>query len=214
MPRQRPIFRSHILFGAARVLFFTFIKRKNAILVVLSLYLMDSEEQLILVDANGAFLGLMPKGQVHLEGVLHKAFSVFVFNSSGELLLQQRAATKYHSPLLWTNTCCSHQRRGETNIQAGERRLREEMGIRIPLEEVTSFIYKTTLENGLIEHEFDYILRGVYDGEPAINREEVAAWKWMAPTAAEADVKRHPERYTAWFKIIFEKYNSFLKLGN
>jgi isopentenyl-diphosphate delta-isomerase len=164
-----------------------------------------------LVDEKDNQLGLMPKMEAHEKAVLHRAFSVFIFNSKGELMLQQRAAHKYHSPLLWTNTCCSHQRDGETNIEAGERRLVEEMGFKTNLKEIFSFVYKAPFDNGLTEHELDHVMVGYFDGLPEINPEEVASFKWMSLEAVNADIKLHPNLYTAWFKIIFKESYSKLK---
>lgn len=164
------------------------------------------EEQVILVNEKDEPIGLMGKMEVHEKGLLHRAFSVFVFNSKQEVLLQQRAACKYHSPNLWTNTCCSHPRVGETNQQAGERRLQEEMGLQVPLQEVFSFIYKAPFDNGLTEHEYDHVLIGYSDAQPQINPEEVASWKWLSLEAIKEDILQAPERYTAWFKIIFEEF--------
>lgn len=169
------------------------------------------EENVILVNENDEQIGLMPKMEAHEKAVLHRAFSVFVMNDKGETMLQQRAAHKYHSPLLWTNTCCSHQREGETNIDAGRRRLNEEMGFVTELEELFSFIYKAPFDNGLTEHELDHILIGSYNGEPAINEDEVASWKWMPLEQVKDDIQEHPEQYTAWFKIIFERFYSHLE---
>ena len=169
------------------------------------------EEFVILVDEKDNQLGLMPKMEAHEKAVLHRAFSVFIFNSKGELMLQQRAAQKYHSPLLWTNTCCSHQRDGETNIEAGERRLVEEMGFKTNLKEIFSFVYKAPFDNGLTEHELDHVMVGYFDGLPEINPEEVASFKWMSLEAVNADIKLHPNLYTAWFKIIFKESYSKLK---
>ena len=168
------------------------------------------EEQVILVNENNEQIGLMPKMEAHEKAVLHRAFSVFVFNEKGALMLQQRAAEKYHSPLLWTNTCCSHQRNGETNIEAGKRRLMEEMGFICELEEVTSFIYKAPFDNGLTEHELDHIMIGYYNENPKINKEEVESFKWMLLEDVKLDIENNPSIYTAWFKIIFENYYSFL----
>ncbi|WP_246175236.1 isopentenyl-diphosphate Delta-isomerase, partial [Tenacibaculum aiptasiae] len=137
------------------------------------------KEQVILVDEQDNPIGLMEKIEAHEKALLHRAFSVFVFNSKGELMLQQRAAEKYHSPLLWTNTCCSHQRDGETSLEAGKRRLQEEMGFVCELEEVFWFIYKAPFDNGLTEHELDHVMVGKFEGEPEINKEEVEAYKWM-----------------------------------
>ncbi|MFL2626559.1 MAG: isopentenyl-diphosphate Delta-isomerase [Flavobacteriaceae bacterium] len=164
------------------------------------------EEQVILVNDQDEQIGLMPKMEAHKKGVLHRAFSVFIFNSKNELMLQQRAAHKYHSPLLWTNTCCSHQRDGETNIEAGTRRLSEEMGFTTALKEVTTFIYKAPFDNGLTEHEFDHVMTGFYEMDPVINKEEVEAWKWMPVEAIKSDIESNSEIYTAWFKIIFKNF--------
>lgn len=168
------------------------------------------EEQVILVNEQDEQIGLMPKMEAHEKAILHRAFSVFIFNSKHELMLQQRAAHKYHSPLLWTNTCCSHQRDGESNLEAGKRRLEEEMGFVTPLTETTSFIYKAPFDNGLTEHELDHIMVGSYDGEPIINPDEVADWKWMPLEAVKSDIALNPQLYTAWFKIIFEKFYKHL----
>ena len=170
------------------------------------------EELVILVDKNDTQIGLMPKMEAHEKGILHRAFSVFVLNDDGALMLQQRALHKYHSPGLWTNTCCSHQRDGESNIQAGTRRLQEEMGFVTDLKHATSFIYKAPFDNGLTEHELDHIMLGNYSGDPVINRDEVAAWKWMAVEDVKADIKANPDQYTVWFKIIFDKFYSFIRL--
>lgn len=164
------------------------------------------EELVILVDENDRQVGLMPKMEAHEKALLHRAFSVFVFNDQKELMIQRRAEHKYHSPGLWTNTCCSHQREGESNIEAGKRRLMEEMGFTTELEENISFIYKAPFDNGLTEHEFDHILLGDFNGTPNINPDEVSEWKWMSLEAIEADMKENPQRYTEWFKIIFDKF--------
>ncbi|MDC0635369.1 isopentenyl-diphosphate Delta-isomerase [Flavobacteriaceae bacterium] len=168
------------------------------------------EEQVILVNEYDEQIGLMPKMEAHEKAVLHRAFSVFVFNTKNELMLQQRAAHKYHSPLLWTNTCCSHQRDGESNIEAGTRRLKEEMGFTTDLKETTSFIYKAPFDNGLTEHELDHIMLGYYENEPIINKQEVEGWKWMPLEDVKHDINVHPEQYTAWFKIIFEKFYNYI----
>ncbi len=170
-----------------------------------------AEEQVILVNENDEKVGLMPKMEAHEKAVLHRAFSVFIFNNKDELLLQQRAASKYHSPLLWTNTCCSHQRDGESNIEAGKRRLEEEMGFVCNLKEVTWFIYKAPFDNGLTEHELDHIMVGYYNQNPVINPEEVANFKWMHMQDVRKDIAKNPQNYTAWFKIIFANYDSFMR---
>lgn len=172
------------------------------------------EEQVILVNENDEQIGTMPKLEAHEKAALHRAFSVFIFNNKNELMLQQRAAHKYHSPLLWTNTCCSHQRVGETNIQAGKRRLMEEMGFKVDLEESISFIYNAPFDNGLTEHEYDHVLIGTYSDTPKINEEEVASWKWMPLEAVKNDILAQPEIYTEWFKIIFDKFYEHLNIKN
>jgi isopentenyl-diphosphate delta-isomerase len=164
------------------------------------------EEKVILVDSNDNPIGTMPKMEAHEKAVLHRAFSVFILNKKGQLMLQQRAFHKYHSPGLWTNTCCSHQREGEDNIEAGKRRLQEEMGFSTSLEVLFNFIYKAPFDNGLTEHELDHVLLGYYESPPQVNPEEVAAWKWMdLESVAEALIAR-PQDFTAWFKIIFDRF--------
>ena len=169
-----------------------------------------AEELVILVDENDEQLGLMPKMEAHEKALLHRAFSVFTFNQKGELLLQQRAASKYHSPLLWTNTCCSHQRNGESNIEAGMRRLQEEMGFVCDLKEVFSFVYKAPFDNGLTEHELDHVMVGTYNENPKINKEEVENFKWLTVDDVKIDMENYPENYTAWFRIIFDRYYKFI----
>lgn len=169
------------------------------------------EEEVILVNENDEQIGLMPKMEAHEKAVLHRAFSVFIFNNKNQLMLQQRAADKYHSPLLWTNTCCSHQRNGESNIEAGKRRLQEEMGFVCELEEKTSFIYKAPFDNGLTEHELDHIMVGYYNENPIINKKEVESFKFMTVEEVKHDIAVRPQLYTAWFKIIFEKFYDFIK---
>lgn len=149
--------------------------------------------------------------EAHQKALLHRAFSVFVLNSEGEIMLQQRAADKYHSPLLWTNTCCSHQRVGESNIEAGKRRLREEMGFETDLEERFSFIYKAPFDNGLTEHELDHVMVGFYEGSPEINPTEVESWKWMSIDDIANDMEENPDNYTEWFKIIFKKFREHIE---
>ncbi len=172
---------------------------------------MEKEELVVLVNENDVPIGLMPKLEAHEKAVLHRAFSVFVLNDKNELMLQQRAAHKYHSPLLWTNTCCSHQRENETNIEAGNRRLFEEMGFTTELKELFSFIYKAPFDNGLTEHELDHVMIGYYNGEPKINPEEVEAWKWLDIDEVRKDMEENPENYTAWFKIIFDEFYHYFE---
>ncbi|WP_404812214.1 isopentenyl-diphosphate Delta-isomerase [Capnocytophaga canimorsus] len=168
------------------------------------------EEKVILVDQNDSPIGLMPKLEAHQKALLHRAFSVFIMNEKGEMMLQKRALHKYHSPGLWTNTCCSHQRENETNIEAGKRRLQEEMGFVTDLQEVFSFIYKAPFDNGLTEHELDHVMIGFYEQNPVINSEEVADWKWEFPENVKADILQNPQVYTEWFKIIFNRFYDYL----
>ena len=170
-----------------------------------------TEEKVILVNEKDEQIGLMPKLEAHEKAQLHRAFSIFILNSKNEVMLQQRASEKYHSPLLWTNTCCSHQREGETNIQAGSRRLREEMGFSTELKELFHFIYKAPFDNGLTEHELDHVMIGYFDDEPVINPEEVESWKWMNIDEIKEDMQRNPAIYTVWFKIIFDEFYHFLE---
>jgi len=169
------------------------------------------EEYVILVNKQDEAIGSMPKMEAHEKAVLHRAFSVFILNDKNEVMLQQRAAHKYHSPLLWTNTCCSHQRMGETNIQAGTRRLQEEMGFTASLKELFHFIYKAPFDNGLTEHELDHVMIGYYHGEPIINPDEVESWKWLSIDAIHDSIATSPEVYTVWFKIIFEEFYHYLE---
>jgi isopentenyl-diphosphate delta-isomerase len=169
------------------------------------------EENVILVNEKDEQIGLMPKLEAHEKAVLHRAFSVFILNSKNEIMLQQRAHHKYHSPLLWTNTCCSHQRAGETNIQAGGRRLYEEMGCKAELKELFHFIYKAPFDNGLTEHELDHVMIGYYNEDPVVNPDEVEDWKWMGIDAVKENMVLFPELYTVWFKIIFDEFYHFLE---
>lgn len=168
------------------------------------------EEKIILVNQKDEPIGLMEKIEAHEKALLHRAFSVFVFNDKNETMIQQRALGKYHSPGLWSNTCCSHPRDGETTVEAGKRRLQEEMGFTTDLKESISFIYKAPFDNGLTEHEYDHILIGHYSEKPKINPDEVADWKWMKMDDIKQDIKENPDSYTAWFKIIFEKYYDYI----
>lgn len=169
------------------------------------------EENVILVNQNDEQIGLMPKLEAHEKAILHRAFSVFVLNSKNEIMLQQRASQKYHSPLLWTNTCCSHQREGESNIGAGSRRLFEEMGFNTELKELFHFIYKAPVDNGLTEHELDHVMIGYCNEDPKINPEEVEDWKWMKIEDVKIDMGNQPQLYTVWFKIIFDEFYHFLE---
>lgn len=160
-----------------------------------------ADEYVILVDEQDNEIGVMEKMLAHREGRLHRAFSIFIFNADNELLLQQRALHKYHSGGLWTNTCCSHPRPHETIKDAAHRRLFEEMGFDCELSIKTSFIYRSPFENGLTEHEFDYVLTGHFDGQPRIEPEEVQAFRWVALDDVKKDILQHPEQYTSWFRI-------------
>ena len=158
-------------------------------------------EQVILVNKFDEPQGSMEKMEAHQKGLLHRAFSIFIFNSKNELLLQQRAKDKYHSAGLWTNTCCSHPRLGESNIEAAKRRLREEMGMECVLTEAFSFIYKAPLENGLIENEFDYVFFGISDDLPIVNPNEVQCYRYVNLKVLQNDISKRPQLYTSWLKI-------------
>ena len=169
------------------------------------------EEKVVLVDKDDNQIGLMPKMEAHLKGKLHRAFSIIIFNSDRKILLQKRASTKYHTPNLWSNTCCSHQREDEDNINAGKRRLNEEMGFVANLYNFSSFIYRVEFSNGLIEHENDHIMLGVFDGTPKPNPNEVDEWKWIDIDILVEDMQINPDHYTAWFMIIMNNYYESLK---
>lgn len=162
----------------------------------------------ILVDDKDSPIGTMPKLEAHEKACLHRAFSVFIFNSAGELLLQKRADSKYHSGGLWTNTCCSHPAPGEQIDDAARKRLLMEMGVDARLEFILKFTYKSPYENGLTEHEIDYIYVGYTNQEPNINPDEVSEFKYMTISDINEDVELNPERYTTWFRIISNKYLS------
>lgn len=166
--------------------------------------------EVILVDKNDHPLGSMEKMEAHHKGVLHRAFSIFVFNEQKQLMLQQRALDKYHSPGLWSNTCCSHPYPGESMLEAGHRRLAEEMGFNCDLQEVFSFIYRAELDQGIIEHELDHVLIGTFINQPVINREEVHDWKWIDPDALIKGMEANPELYTVWFRKIFDEFRKQL----
>lgn len=163
------------------------------------------EDLLILVDENDKEIGTLEKTPVHEQGLLHRAFSIFIFNAANELLLQQRADGKYHSPGLWTNTCCSHPRQGEEVEDAVHRRLKEEMGMECELTFHFSFIYKHEFANGLTEHELDHVFFGYSDEKPSPNPEEVQDWKYIGMDELKEELESHPERYSPWLKICFPK---------
>ena len=162
-------------------------------------------EQVILVDELDNEIGTKEKMQAHREALLHRAFSVFIFNKKGELLLQRRALNKYHSPGLWTNTCCSHPRPNEPLMDAAKRRLVEEMGFDCDLFYQFNFIYKASLDQGMTEHELDHVYFGTYEGEFNLNPDEVAECKFISMSELEISIKEQPQLYTEWFKIVFEK---------
>lgn len=166
----------------------------------------------MLIDENDIQVGTGEKMDVHQKGLLHRAFSILVFNSKGELMLQLRAKNKYHSGGLWTNTCCSHPRPGDEVMPAAHRRLNEEMGFDTKLEEKFSFVYKVNFENRLFEHELDHVLVGYYEGEPRINPEEADGWKWVNFEAVKEDAMDNPQNYTYWFKELLKimKEKSFV----
>lgn len=172
------------------------------------------DEKVILVDLHDQQLGTMSKMEAHEKAILHRAFSIFVLNSNKELLLQKRSFSKYHSPGLWTNTCCSHQRDGESNLEAGNRRMMEEMGITAPLKELFTFIYKASFDNGLTEHELDHVMVGYTDEDPNINTDEVAYFKWMSLEALKKDLVKNPDDYTVWFTIIFDRFFQYVSNNN
>lgn len=162
-------------------------------------------EHVILVDENDQVLGTEEKIQAHRDAKLHRAFSIFIFNAKGEMMLQRRAEEKYHCGGLWTNTCCSHPQEGETPEQAAHRKLKQEMGFDTELKHLFWFIYKAPFDNGLTEHELDHVFIGTWDGEPEVNPEEAADWKWAAPEEVRQDVAANPDKYTPWFKIALDK---------
>lgn len=162
-------------------------------------------EEVVLVNERDEALGTMEKLEAHRQGVLHRAFSIFLFDESGQLLLQQRAAGKYHSALLWTNTCCSHPRPDEPVASAANRRLQEEMGLSVELDHRFTFIYKARVAEYLWEHELDHVLFGTLKGTPTPDPTEVEDWKLIPLDELESDLERHPERYTAWLKHCWPK---------
>ena len=169
------------------------------------------KEEVILVTEMDEPTGTMDKMEAHRKARLHRAFSVFVFNSKGEMLIQQRAQNKYHSGGLWTNTCCSHPRPGEDTVSAAQRRLKEELGFSVPLQEAFEFIYKTGFENGLTEHEYDHVFIGTYDGEVTPDREEVSDYCFKPLEEIRQGMETHPHQYTEWFKIAFPRLEAFLR---
>ena len=170
-----------------------------------------SKENVILVDEKDNQVGLMPKLEAHEKGLLHRAFSIFIFNSDYKLLLQKRASSKYHSGGLWTNTCCSHPRDGEDTADAANRRLYEEMGIKTSLRKVYEFVYRAELDNNLIENEFDHVFYGIYNDDPVLNTDEADDFKWIDMETLKNDIDNNPDKYTVWFKIAFDYFYNYLK---
>ncbi len=166
---------------------------------------------MILVNHNDEKIGTMEKLEAHQKGLLHRAFSIFIFNSKGEMLLQQRALGKYHNGGLWTNTCCSHPLPGETVLAAASRRLFEEMGFTTLLSPAFNFTYNSTFANGLTEHEFDHVFTGIYDGEIKSDGSEVCDYCFKTINDIEASFQMYPQKYTQWFKIAFPKIKLFHK---
>ena len=168
------------------------------------------EEQVVVVSENDEILGLMEKMNAHENGILHRAFSVFLFNDKGEMLLQKRASGKYHSPNQWTNAVCSHPKIDETYLEGAQRRLNEELGITANLTEKFSFIYKADVGQNLWEHELDHVFTGNYEGNFALNEEEVSDIRYITMEALDAEMESNPENFTEWFKIILGEYKDRL----
>jgi isopentenyl-diphosphate Delta-isomerase len=171
---------------------------------------MNISEHVILVDENDNQTGTMEKMEAHRKAILHRAISVFLINENGEWILQRRSIDKYHSKDLWTNACCSHPYPNESNVDAANRRLVEEMGIHCKLNEIFSFTYKEPLENEITEHEFDHVFLGITDKIPTINTDEVGEWKLISYSDLKIDIHSNPEKYTVWFKKIYEEVNSHI----
>jgi isopentenyl-diphosphate Delta-isomerase len=168
-------------------------------------------QDVILVDEHDAPVGLMEKMEAHRKGLLHRAYSVFIFNNNGEMLLQQRALTKYHCGGLWTNTCCSHPYSGEDIKKAAGKRLFEEMGFTTLIEKIFDFIYKAEFDNGLIEHEYDHVFIGYYDGTVAPEKNEVHSYKYVAIPELLLQISTNPNSFTPWFKIALPNVLNYIK---
>ena len=167
-------------------------------------------EQVVVVSENDEILGLMEKMNAHENGILHRAFSVFLFNDKGEMLLQKRASGKYHSPNQWTNAVCSHPKIDETYLEGAQRRLNEELGITADLTEKFSFIYKADVGQNLWEHELDHVFTGNYEGNFALNEEEVSEIRYISMQQLDEEMNANPEKFTEWFKIILKEYKDHL----
>ena len=168
------------------------------------------EEQVVLVSEKDEILGVMDKMQAHENGILHRAFSVFLFNDKGEMLLQKRAADKYHSPNQWTNAVCSHPRMGETYMEEAQRRLKEELGIETPITYRFNFLYKADVGQNLWEHELDHVFTGNFEGEFKLNEEEVSEVRYISIDELDKEMSANPENFTEWFKIILKEYKQHL----
>ena len=172
------------------------------------------EQQVILVNEADEPIGIMEKMEAHRRGLLHRAFGVFIFDRKGRMLLQQRAAEKYHGGLLWTNACCSHPFPGETVEAAAQRRLQEELGFQTPLQKRFAFTYKADVENGLTEHEFDHVFTGTYEGQIEADSSEVADVRYLDMEQISADLEKNPEKFTAWFRLAFERIRGERAMSN
>ena len=171
-------------------------------------------DEVILVDENDVAIGTLDKLEAHLKGKLHRAFSIFIFNTNGEMMLQRRALDKYHSGGLWSNACCSHPRPGEATIVAAQRRLLEEMGFTTDLEEILNFTYRAELENGIIEHEFDHVFVGSYNGPVLFNTSEVHEISFLSIEQVKEDIENYPDTYTVWFRECFGKVCNWYQKNN
>lgn len=171
-------------------------------------------ENVILVDVHDNEIGVMEKMEAHEKGLLHRAFSVFIFNSKGEILLQKRSSEKYHSGGLWSNTCCSHPRVGEGLNKATSRRLMEEMGMSTTLFPTFSFQYKSNLDHNMIENELDHVFIGYSNDIPVLNKEEVESYCYMSPELIELGFEKHPDEYTTWLKICFKELMNYINKNN
>lgn len=170
----------------------------------------ETKDRVILVDKNDNETGTMEKLEAHRKAILHRAISVFICNTRGEWLLQRRALDKYHSNGLWTNTCCSHPYPGETSLDAANRRLLEEMGLKAPLKKLFHFTYKAELDNELTEHELDHVFFGITDEEPVIDKNEVKEWRYVSYEKLLDEINSRPDKFTFWFKKIFEDVNQYV----
>lgn len=171
---------------------------------------MEEQELVVLINEQDEVLGVMKKIEAHENGFLHRAFSVFLFNSMGEMLLQKRAQTKYHSPEQWTNAVCSHPRVNESYLNGAHRRLQEELGISVAITEKFHFIYKAEVGKNLWEHELDYVFTGFYEGGFTLNKDEVSEVRYISMEDLEKEMQQNPGNFTEWFKIILKEYKGHL----